>query len=92
MRQKRSAEFKSKVAIEALKEERTLNEIGSSYEVHPLQVGQWKRHLQDHAKEVFEDKRCKSKKEAHNATEEQLQRKIGQLTMEIEWLKKKLGH
>lgn len=91
MRQKRSAEFKCKVAIEALKEERTLNEIGSAYEVHPLQVGQWKRQLQEQAKEIFADKRRKAKKDTQTATEEQLQRKVGQLTMEIEWLKKKLG-
>jgi transposase len=91
MRQKRSAEFKAKIAIEALKEDRTLNEIGGAFEVHPLQVGQWKKHLQENAKEIFADKRLKNTKDSRTTTEEDLQRKIGQQTMEIEWLKKKLG-
>jgi transposase-like protein len=43
MKQKRSAEFKCKVALAAFREDRTLNEIGSTFEVHPVQVGQWKK-------------------------------------------------
>ena len=91
MKQKRSAEFKCKVALAALKEDRTLSEIGSTFEVHPIQVGKWKKQLQEQSKEIFTDKRQKKQKDSQVATEEQLQRKIGQLTMENEWLKKKLG-
>ena len=91
MKQKRSAEFKFKVALAAFREERILNEIGSTFEVHPVQVGQWKKQLQEQAKEFFTDKRKKKPKGSQAATEEQLQRKIGQLVMENEWLKKKLG-
>ncbi len=53
MKQKRSAEFKSKVAFEALKENHTLNEIGSEFKVYPLQVGKWKRQLQEEANHFF---------------------------------------
>ena len=63
MKQKRSAEFKSKVAFEALKENHTLNEIGSEFKVHPLQVGKWKKQLQEEAKEFFADKRVKKRKD-----------------------------
>ncbi|MCX6995407.1 MAG: hypothetical protein NTY13_06370 [Chlamydiae bacterium] len=91
MKQKRSAEFKSKVAFEALKENRTLNEIGSEFKVDPLQVGKWKKQLQEEAKEFFTDKRVKKQKDPQEITEEQLQNLIGRLTMENEWLKKKLG-
>lgn len=90
MKQNRSAEFKCRVALEALKEDRPLNEIAKEYEVHPLQVGKWKKYLLEHSKVLFTDKRRKEKKENRD-TEEALQRKVGQLTMEVEWLKKKLG-
>lgn len=91
MRQNRSAEFKCKVALEAIKEERTLNEVAKEYGVHPLQAGQWKKQLLEHAKEIFADRRKKERKGEQIATEEDLQKKVGQLTMEVGWLKKKLG-
>jgi transposase len=85
----KSAEQKSKIAIEAVKDQKTINEIAKEYEVHPVQVSKWKKELTEQAKEIFKDKRQKEKKEA--ITEEDLQKKIGQLTMENDWLKKKLG-
>jgi putative transposase len=90
MKQNRSSEFKCRVALEALKEDRPLNEIAREYEVHPIQVGKWKKQLLEQGKELFADKRRKEKKE-NCVKEEALQRKVGQLTMEVEWLKKKLG-
>ena len=90
MKQKRGAKFKCKVALEALKENRTLNEIAKDYGIHPIQVGRWKKELIEKSKDLFVDKRRK-KKNQEQITEEASQRKIGQLTMEIEWLKKKLG-
>ncbi len=89
MRRKWSAEFKSKVAIEAVREQKTLNEIAKENETHPIQVGKWKKELLEHAKDLYVDKRKKERKET--PSEEDLQRKIGQLTMENDWLKKKLG-
>lgn len=92
MRQKRSGVFKSKIALEAANENKTLNEIGQKYAVHPLQVSQWKKQLIEGAAAIFSDKRCarKDKRKLAECTEA-LQKKVGELTMENDWLKKKLG-
>jgi transposase-like protein len=85
----RSAAFKQKVAIEALKGDRTVNEIAKDYGVHPVQVSQWKKELIEGAELIFEKrKRKNSDVETEKAA---LERKVGQLTIEIDWLKKKLG-
>ena len=85
----RSAAFKKKVALEAIREEKTLNEIAKEYDVHPVQVCKWKKELLDGAEVVFNS----DKKKSFDHTEKvaSLERKIGQLAMENEWLKKKLG-
>jgi len=87
-----SAEFKKKIALEALKEQKTVNEIAASFEVHPAQVSKWKKELVNGASSVFEDPRTSSntlkKKEQQELL---LQQKVGQLTIEIDWLKKKLN-
>lgn len=85
----RTAVFKQKVAIEALKGERTINEIAKEYEVHPVQVSQWKKELVEGADVLFG-----KRKKKYGVTEIEkaaLERKVGQLTIEIDWLKKKLG-
>src|SRR5262245_21991278 len=85
----RSAAFKQKVAIEALKGDRTINEIAKEYGVHPVQVSQWKKELIDGAELLFgKHKRKGSDGEVEKAA---LERKVGQLTIEIDWLKKNLG-
>jgi transposase-like protein len=85
----RTAAFKKKVAIEALKGERTANEIAKHYGVHPVQVTKWKKELLDKAETIFEGRKQKgSDTENEKAA---LERKVGQLTIEIDWLKKKLG-
>ena len=89
MKKKHSPKFKAKVATEALKGEKTIAEIASHYEVHSTQVMQWKKQLIDQMPELFADKRKKKKKEKSNT--EELYRQIGQLTVEIDWLKKKSG-
>lgn len=87
-----SAEFKKKVAIEALREQRTINEIAAEYQIHPVQVCQWKKELIDGAASVFENpKKAKKNLAFQEQQEAVLQQKIGQLTVEIDWLKKKLG-
>jgi len=92
-RTKRSPEFKRKVAIEALKERETISEIASKYEVHPVQVSQWKRELEQGAPSMFITE-ATEKREAKALREEKaaLQQLIGKQAIELEWLKKKLDH
>ena len=89
-RRKYSAEFKTKVAIEAIRGLKTLNEISSEYEVHPNQVAKWKKQLLNLAPQVFKDrKNSGSNKEDQKV--EKLYQEIGQLQVELNWLKKKTG-
>lgn len=83
----RTPAFKKKVALEALREEKTLSQIASQYGVHPMQVSKWKKELIDKAESVFEDKRSRQKKE--DISRGELERKIGQLTVELDFLKKR---
>jgi len=81
---------KAKVALEAVKGAQTINEIAQSYGVHPTQVSQWKKELLANAGSLFEGKRGpKTAKTQDNP--DRLYAKIGQLNMELEWLKKKSG-
>lgn len=83
-------EFKARVAFAAVKNEKTINEISSFYGVHPTQITRWKKHLMDEAPHIFSIKRADAVK---NAEEEkaQLYQQIGQLKVELDWLKKKSG-
>lgn len=81
---------KAKVALEAAKGMKTINEIAQEYGVHPTQVGQWKKELLEHAGSLFEGKRGPKPVNAQNDPD-RLYAKIGQLNMELEWLKKKSG-
>lgn len=83
-----SAKFKFQVALEALKELKTVNEIASQYEVHPTQVKQWKKQLQEGGTDVFSE-RGQKVAEAQADIEANLYEQIGRLKMELEWLKKK---
>jgi putative transposase len=87
-RRQHSAEFKARVAIEALKGQRTINEIAVCYQVHPVQVQQWKKHLLDTLPTLFCSKRDKAEQE-HDQLVAQLYQQIGQLKVEVDWLKKK---
>ena len=83
-------EFKAKVALEALRGEKTLNEIGQEFGVHPITVGHWKKELQEQAKTLFEGKRGPTPIAAHREPE-LLYSEIGKLKVELDWLKKKSG-
>lgn len=85
-----SPEFKAKVAMEALRGLKTLNEIGQAYGVHPRLAGEWKLALQEEAKTLFETKR--GKKKSNEAPElDRLYGEIGRLKMSMDWLQKKSG-
>lgn len=83
-------EFKAKVALEALRGVKTINEIGQEFEVHPITVGHWKKELQEQAKTIFEGKRGPTAIAAHQEPE-LLYSEIGKLKVELDWLKKKSG-
>jgi transposase-like protein len=85
-----SGKFKGKVAIEAVKEEKTIAELASQYEVHPTQIKAWKRQMLDRVEELFADKRRQQDKEQAELIEE-LYKQIGQLKVELDWVKKKAG-
>ena len=85
-----SAEFKAKVALEALTGRKTVNEIAGAYEVHPHQVAIWKREAQDGLKGLFERKRGRRRVE-DGTDQDALYSQIGRLQVQVEWLKKKSG-
>ena len=85
-----SPAFKAKVGLEAVKGIRTINEIAQEYGVHPVQVGKWKKAIQEQAASIFEGKRG-PKPVAEHSQPEKLFGEIGKLKMEIDWLKKKSG-
>jgi putative transposase len=88
MKKSFSPEFMAKVALAAIKEEATIAELSSKYEVHRTQIGNWRKQAMDGVVEIFKGKRDKSKKDNEKLVEE-LYCQIGQLKMENEWLKKK---
>jgi transposase len=88
MRKKYNSEFKAKVAMDAITEQKTLAELATEYEVHPTQIVNWKKELQERAGEIFSGKALKGAK-ASEAKEAELYRQIGQLKVEVDWLKKK---
>jgi len=85
-----TAAFKAKVGLEAIRGVKTVNEIGQAYGVHPVQVGQWKREIQNQAETLFTTKRGPKKADGPGDTE-QLYSEIGRLKVELDWLKKKSG-
>ena len=84
-----SAKFKFQVALEALKELKTINEIASQYEVHPTQVKQWKKQLQADGADIFNEQAAKQH-QVQAGMEANLYEQIGRLKMEVDWLKKKV--
>lgn len=87
-RRRHSSEFKAKVALEALKGQKTLSELASEYGVHPVQIAQWKRQVQDGLTGIFENPSSRHDR-TDEALVEQLYQQIGQLKVELDWLRKK---
>jgi transposase len=89
MKKKHSKEFKAKVAIEALKGEKTIQEIAQKYGVHPNQITLWKKHLTDNAKVAFGKDDSEKELLASEKKQDELFSQIGQLKVENDFLKKK---
>ena len=84
-RKKYSADFKAKVAIDALRETKTLAQLATEYGVHPNQIRDWKNELVGNSKQIFEGKN----KGTSDSIEPALFEEIGRLKIELDWLKKK---
>ena len=82
--------FKAKVALEAIKGEKTSTEIGRMFSIHPNLVGIWKRQALEGLPDVFVNSRQQRRAE-DDAEKDELFRKIGQLKVELDWIKKKSG-
>ncbi len=92
MRKRRSfsAEFKARVALEALSEAHTMSELSAKHGVHPNMISQWKRRVQDGLPELFLRKAAKGES-FQEAEIKELHAKIGQLTVEKDFLSKAFG-
>jgi len=89
IRKKHSAQSKFKIALEAAKEIKTLNELSSLHCVHATQISKWKKQLIEEGAEIFGKKNHMSKNDDKTITT--LYEQVGKLTMELDWLKKKVS-
>jgi putative transposase len=87
-RKRYSTQFKFKIALEAVKGLKTINQIACENDVHPNQIGQWKKKLLEEGPAVFSSVTVRQKRD-QEAQEAELYEQIGRLKMELEWLKKK---
>jgi len=90
MRKRFNAAFKTKVALDAIRGQKTMAELAREHEVHPGQIGQWKKKVLEELPQIFNDKRGRERKDQAELVEE-LYRQIGRQKVELDWLKKKSG-
>jgi transposase-like protein len=90
---KKTPQEKAQVVLAAIKEAKTMAQISSDFQVHPTQIGLWKKQAIDNLPELFKDKRKREKENSavHQATLDNLYKIIGQRDAELDWLKKKLS-
>ena len=89
-RRQYSSDWKAKIALEAIKGQRTIQEMASHYEIHPHLVTHWKKQLLEGAAEVFSNRQVRAAK-ADEDLKAELYQQIGKLQVEVDWLKKKTG-
>ena len=88
MRKHYPAKFKAQAALSAIREDKTLSELSSEFCIHANQIVRWKKELLTRAEEIFARETDKRSQDAE-AREAELYRQIGQLKVELDWLKKK---
>lgn len=89
-RRKHGARFKAKVALAAIKGDKTIAELASEFEVHPSQIDKWKKRLLESSTGIFSDRPERDQRHQEELTD-RLYQQIGQLKVELDWLKKKSG-
>ena len=88
-RKRHTAEFKAKIALEALREQKTANQLAAEHEVHAAQISQWKKQALDHLVTAFTAGGVAAVTRDEDALKDKLYSQIGQLKVELDWLKKK---
>ena len=88
-RRRHEPEFKARVALEALKGIQTIQQIAKEFDIHPVQVSEWKKAMTEGASGVFGPGREKAEAEDFDRQRDELHAKIGQLTVEVDFLRKK---
>jgi transposase-like protein len=89
-RKQYSPAFKARVAIEAIRGEKTLSQLGSQFKVHPIQIAKWRKSALEQMPQLFVDGRTKKGTVAETGNDA-LYEEIGRLKVELDWLKTKVG-
>ena len=89
-RKQYSPQFKARVALEAIRGEKTLSQLGSQFKVHPMQIAKWGKAAIDQLPDLFVDGRTR-KPNSTETDSDALYQEIGRLKVELDWLKKKVG-
>jgi transposase len=88
-RRRHNPEFKARVALEAIKGVKTVQELSKEFELHPVQISEWKKILTDNAIAAFEPRAGAKADGQFDKERERLHAKIGQLSVELDWMAKK---
>jgi putative transposase len=89
-RKQHSGALKAKAAVDAIKGQRTISELASQYGVHPTQITKWKKQAIEGLPTIFSNQKEKAEKKREDL-ESELYQQIGQLKVELDWVKKKSG-
>ena len=89
-RRQYSPKFKARVAVEAIRGEKTLSQLGSQFKIHPIQIAKWRKSALEQLPELFVDGRTRQRRNG-DVDSDALYEEIGRLKVELDWLKKKVG-